>query len=367
MIISQFYPLHGGAEQQALHLAKSLIKNGITVSVLTRYLKGVPVYENIEGIPVYRNIKTIAMGKLFGLTYIITVCFFLLRMRHEYDIIHCHLAQGFHSPVALLFKALFKKKVIIKVGATGPLSDFKMLQQVVFGNFFLRILKYADRIITVCAQATDEAYAYGIPHSHIIEIPNGVDIEQFYPSPERRKDNVIAFVGRLDYMKGVHVLLKAVCMLKQKCSTFYLNIIGDGPEKETLQAMAVQLGISESVLFLGETDTIADELPQAAIFALPSLSEGLSNVILEAMACGLPVIATSVGGNPDIICDGVNGLLVEPERPEQLYNALWQLLSDRAFASSLGVQARSSVEQKFSLNMVVKRYLELYHVLHTPA
>ena len=360
MVISLFYPHCGGAEQQALNLARGLISSGFSVSILTRRTGTLASYEKIQGVPVYRSIRTVPWGKLFGLTYMLTVFLFLHRMRHSYDIIHCHLAQGFHSPVSLLVRALFKKKIVIKIGATGPLSDFKMLQRVLLGNFFLRLLRHADRIITVCGQATVEARTMGIPFSSIEQIPNGVDTDLFRPLSDRKKNSCITFVGRLDYMKGVHVLLQAFQLLKQKNSDACLQIIGNGPEREPLKKMAQEFGISDSVVFCGEVQDVAPRLQQSAALVLPSLSEGLSNVVLEAMACGLPVVATRAGGTVDLINDGVSGILVEPERADTLCEALYQILSDTTLAQRLGAEARRVVEKQFSLQTIVSRYIQLY-------
>jgi len=363
MVISQFYPLRGGAEQQALQLARGLVHKGFQVSVLTRRLPGVPAYEEVSGIPVYRSIRTVPAGKLFGLLYVITVFCFLFKMRDTYDIIHCHLAQGFHSAAALLFRAIFNKKVIIKVGATGPLSDFKMLREVLGGTLLVRLLRYADRIITVCSQATAEALQAGIPESRIAQIPNGVDVQHFTLSPGHATAGLITFVGRLDYMKGVHVLLEAFAMLIKQGLTAFLQIIGDGPDREKLLRMTEILRITESVRFCGVSEDVAGRLQASAVFVLPSLSEGLSNVVLEAMACGLPVVATRVGGTEELIENGISGILVEPGRPEQLCEALQRVLNEEGFAKRLGAQARRRVETCFALPRVVDAYLDLYREL----
>ncbi len=363
MIISQFYPLRGGAEQQALQLATGLIRAGVQVSVLTRRIPGLPAYEVISGIPVYRSIRTVPAGKLFGLLYSITVFFFLFKKRTTYDIIHCHLAQGFHSAVALFFKAVFKKKVIIKVGATGPLSDFRMLREVLLGSFLVRLLRHADRIITVCGQATAEAVRAGIPDCRIAQIPNGVDLQRFNPSRERATAGLITFVGRLDYMKGVHVLLEAFAMLRQRGAPAFLRIIGDGPDREKLVRMADALHLGEQVAFSGVADDIPVRLQASAVLVLPSLSEGLSNVVLEAMACGLPVVATRVGGTAELLEDNVTGILVEPGSPEKLCEALWRVLDDVKFSESLGRRAWEKVESCFAMSRVIDGYRDLYRKL----
>ena len=100
MVISQFYPLLGGAEVQAQQLARELLRRNMNVFVVTRKLKGVPRYQSIDGIPVYREIRTIPLGILWGISYMMSVFLFLYRRRNEYDIIHCHIVQGLHTVIA---------------------------------------------------------------------------------------------------------------------------------------------------------------------------------------------------------------------------------------------------------------------------
>ena len=147
MVISQFYPLRGGAEVQAQRLAYRLKKRGMKVFVLTRKIGALPGYEEIDDIPVYRKIRTIDLPFLWGIFFIVSAFIFLYQRRHEYDIIHCHIAQGFHSSVAVLFKYLFKKKVIVKMASSGETSDLKMLREIRCGRIMLRWIKNVDVIV----------------------------------------------------------------------------------------------------------------------------------------------------------------------------------------------------------------------------
>jgi len=363
MIISFFYPHLGGAEQQALRLAEQLIKRGMQVSVLTRKFKGLSAHEVVRGIPVYRAIRTLPWGKWFAVTYMLSVFWFLLRRRHTYDIIHCHLLQGFHSIIAIMVKALFRKNVIIKVGATGPLSDFAMIRKVFWGDFLLKKITRADKLVTVCSQSTAEALQEGFTASQVEQIPNGVDTNHFKPFSSSGNQKNITFIGRLDHMKGVQVLLDAFKTLKEDGVTAHLTIIGDGPDRDKLQNLSRDAGVNDSISFCGAVEDIIPYLQKSALFVLPSLSEGLSNVLLEAMACGLPIVATRVGGNIDLIRDGENGILVETENSNQLSEAMKKILQDKALAKKLGSEARKTVEQRFSLISIADRYLSLYQKL----
>jgi glycosyltransferase involved in cell wall biosynthesis len=220
-----------------------------------------------------------------------------------------------------------------------------------------------DKLITVCSQSTAEALQEGFTFHQIAQIPNGVDTDIFKPFLPSNNQTNITFIGRLDKMKGVQVLLEAFKALNEDSVTAYLNIIGDGPDREKLKNCAVQAGIADSLNFCGEIVDIKPFLEKTAVFVLPSLSEGLPNVLLEAMACGLPIVTTRVGGNIDLIRDGVNGILVEPEHSDQLYQAMKKLLIDKNLAEKLGREARKTAEEKFSLQGITDQYLRLYQQL----
>lgn len=362
MIISQFYPLLGGAEVQAQLLATGLLEKGIKVSVLTRRLKRLPRYEVIEGIPVYREIRTIELGVLWGICYILSVFVFLYKKRKDYDIIHCHIVQGFHTIVAVLFKYFFNKKVVVKMSSSGETSDLKVLKEVKLGRLFLRCIRNVDIIVSVCKKASVEILDNGFPKDILVEIPNGVDTNRFSKSDLKDKRGIrnITYIGRLDGYKGIDFLLNGFKHLLSSVNDVKLNIVGNGPDENLLKNMAKDLGIQDKVFFKGRQEDILRELYATDIFVLPSLSEGMSNVILEAMACGLPVVATSVGGNGDLIRDRYNGILVAPKDSMRLSDALLELLENESVAQRLGEKARKTVEENYSMDHMVDKYVKLY-------
>jgi glycosyltransferase involved in cell wall biosynthesis len=366
MITSLFQPVAGGTERQALALSRALQARGISVWILTRSLKNLPARENIDGIETFRNIRTLPLPMLFGLTYFISAMKFILTYRNNFTIVHCHILQNYHSIAAILAKWLFKKKVVIKVAATGPLSDICMAKKSLLGCLFLNIAKHADAIIALCAQAEKELVDTGFPRDRIVRIPNGVDASFFKPDAEvSRLPGNLLFVGRLDYMKGVDILLKSIASSHTGDNQISCCIVGDGPFKKTLQQLACELDIADKVTFAGACTNVLPYLQKASCFVLPSRSEGMPNVLLEAMACGLPIIATSVGGIPDIITDGRNGLLIPPDDVPALSLALANVLTDHDLARRLGKQASMDAEKHFSIDKVADAYLALYHTLTT--
>ncbi len=361
IIIPYFHPHRGGAEQQALLLSTQLQRQGLLFGVLTRHFPGLPRSELVDGVQVYRSIYTLPWGKLFGICYFLSCLWFLVKYRHSYTVIQCYILQGFHSPAAIVMQRLFRKKIIIRVSATGPLSDFLLLRRGAAGGLFLKCVRKADKIIVLCSQSQQEAQAAGFSRQQIIHIPNGVDLSVFVPaSRPPAASRHILFVGRLDKMKGVDILLEAIAELKKNGITCSCTIVGDGPGKENLQNAAGKLHIENQIVFAGTCSDIVRHLHTAAVFVFPSRSEGMPNAVLEAMACGVPVIATSVGGIPDIIQNGRNGLLVAPDDSRALSSALASLLTDPDLAAALGSRARMEAESLYSLDRITDAYRALY-------
>ena len=210
MLISHFYPVLAGAEQQALSLSQILAAKGIPVSVLTQCMKDEKSFELINGVKVYRKIHVIDKGKWFGISYILTAFYFLFRKRHTYNIIHCHIADGLGYIAALLIKFLFNKKVIVKIALSGPASDFKMLKNSWLNRICLKSLQKVDKIITICSWSKKEALNEGFSESKITFIPNGVNTDHFIPSSVTdHSSNKITFLGRLNYQKGIDTLIRA--------------------------------------------------------------------------------------------------------------------------------------------------------------
>jgi len=364
MVLSYFYPFRGGAENQALLLSDKLRHKGVDVMVLTRSFDHLPVFETIRSIPVFRAIKTVNMRTLFGARYFFSCIFFMIAKRKHYDIFHCHILQGFHSAAAVIVGRLFKKKSIIKVASTGVTSDFKQLRQVLAGKYILRLLRKTDRLIATSGQSAAEARQEGFSDEQIRIIPNGVDTLRFKPLDQYvYSRSRIVCVSRLIKGKGIDVLIDAFARLYHENICRRLEVVGSGPEQARLVEKAAGFECAADIVFHGETAHVEDFFDNSCIFVQPSLSEGMSNVILEAMACGLPVVATRTGAAADIIQDSLNGMLVDAGSVEQICDAVTKIGSDEAYAQSLGSNARKTVEDSFSIESTVRRYRELYREL----
>jgi glycosyltransferase involved in cell wall biosynthesis len=175
---------------------------------------------------------------------------------------------------------------------------------------------------------------------------------------------VVGTVGRLRPVKNQSSLLRAVSLLIERSPSLRneigVAIIGDGPERARLEQQVQAENLQDVVAFLGARDDVADLLAHFDVFVLPSLAEGISNTVLEAMATGLPVIATRVGGNPELIEDGLTGRLVPPEDSETMARSIADYFSDRTMARRHGRAARQAVVQRFSLERMIADYVSLY-------
>ena len=210
----------------------------------------------------------------------------------------------------------------------------------------------------------------GLDPARVRVVPNGVDLErlrQHRPRNEVRRElgltsgaRVVGLVARLDHWgKGHREFFAALSALKERYPIEAL-IIGGGRRAEEMRQLVADLGLAGRVHFLGQRPDIPDLLSALDIFVLPSHSEGVSLALLEAMAAGLPVIATRVGGLPEVVTDGVNGLLMPPQDPEALAQALARLLDDPALAKELGENARRHVKENFSLERLGREINEIY-------
>ncbi|WP_163834600.1 TIGR03088 family PEP-CTERM/XrtA system glycosyltransferase [Spartinivicinus ruber] len=203
---------------------------------------------------------------------------------------------------------------------------------------------------------------------------NGVDTDRFspgcnrksYPEPFQTPNTfIIGSVGRLTPVKNQLCLLPVLAELIKKNSQFQIKlvIVGDGPEYAALKQQAQLLGISDQLWITGARQDVPQLLSGFNVFVLPSLAEGISNTVLEAMAAGKPVIATNVGGNVELVANQQTGILVNPRDQQQLQAALQCYLDDPALCCRHGNAARQLVVEKFSLTVMVQRYLEIYQQL----
>jgi sugar transferase (PEP-CTERM/EpsH1 system associated) len=247
------------------------------------------------------------------------------------------------------------------------------------GSRGLRLRRLAGRLCqrTVCVGRDVLRFASEedrLPAARLALVYNGVDTEVFRPDEEARtfwrkelaigeQEMAIISVGRLAPEKDYGLLLAALARLQVKTAQAKLVLVGEGPQRSALKAQAEEKGLAERVLFLGRRSEVPGLLNAADVFALSSLSEGIPMALLEAMACALPVAALAVGGVPEVVEDGLHGILVQGRRPEDLAAAITRLSEGRQDARRMGLAARARVLERFSLASMLGAYAGLYRQL----
>lgn len=202
----------------------------------------------------------------------------------------------------------------------------------------------------------------GVPESKLTYIPNGTEIDTNTISPPRGRF-VFGTIGRLVPAKDYRTLIKAMGLLREKGCSVELYIVGDGPERASLESEIADLGLTSVIHLTGFQSDTQTWLGRFHTFVLSSIREGQPMALLEAMAAGLPIVATRVGGIPETIASGSEGLLVEPGDPEGLARAMETLLSDEKKRNELGTNARKRCRRDFSIQAVCDRYLRVYHAV----
>ena len=223
----------------------------------------------------------------------------------------------------------------------------------------------ARRVVCVSEDARRVAAAEGIAERKLAVVRNGIDTARFsYGGPAAGGPAVA--VGRLVPLKGVDVFLRAAADVVRRREGFRLEIAGDGPARPELQRLARDLGLERHVRFLGEVRDVPGLLARSSLLVLPSLSEGISLTLLEAMACGLPVVATRVGGTPEVVADGATGRLVEPGDPSDLARGILELWPPSDRSRAMGTAARERVVRCFDARRMVSEYEAMYLQLARP-
>lgn len=405
--IATFHPLVGGSEKQALLQCQHIQKRGYAPTVITlQHDKYWPAHDVIEGIPVIRVAGMLLhereylprlLQKVQYLLALLVLAWTLWRHRRYYDIVHVYQLTML-SLLAAIVCYLTKKKLVVAVksallkgdvhssqasGIAAPsdnsavslhidnsrqakhdLADLERLGPLVvcFTHFLLK----STRAIVVVLSSRMKAYlaTYHFDDLPIQLIPNGVDTTRFKPygavDTYQGREQIVICVSRLSYEKGIDVLLRAWYLVHETFPQAQLLLVGDGPLRLQLEQLAKLLGLSESIEFAGTQHDIPAYLNKSTIAVLPSRYEGMPNALLEAMACGLPCVATRVSGSEDIVQDGTNGLLVATEDYQGLAQALITLLDDPALARHYGYAARTGIEQHYSIDQITNTYMALY-------
>ena len=376
MVTYNYAPVaEGGAARQAQSLAESLAARGRRVGVVTARFSGSPAFERLRGVEVHR-IWAIPRPGRFTATFIPSLARFLIMHGRSYDIWHAHQAF-YNAAVAIRIALLLNRRSVVKDASSGLYGDIARLNRIWFGNWVRKSLRRANAIVSLNAEMTNELLAAGISRNRIRRIPNGVDCSRFSPPLPSVRDEtraamglpseevVVLYAGRLAIDTGTPILLNAWQLVEERAIGRPWTLIVAGEELSGDGYRARGERDLKRARFVGQVLDVRTMLRAADVVVRPSLNEGMSNVVLEAMASGLPVVGTRTGGLQEQIADGVTGVLTPPGDPESLASALIGLLEDPQERERLGSAGRDRAEKTYSLSSVVASYEQLYEDLLT--
>lgn len=375
MIISNFFPEVGGAEKQAHLLGDTLVREGIRVTVLTRNYLRIKHRENLGGIEIVRTPAFRSLRALSSLLFVSFALGFLFRNRRSIDIVHCH--QSF-SPMTIggFCHLLFGIPFVVKITASNEYGEANELERLPFLFLRKKFLKEASRFLVVNRQIVRELARFGISEEKCVWVANGVKL----PNPHEitsenrqslrakfnieRDDPVIVYSGRLSAEKGLVTLIASFAQWVKVNPKSRLWLLGDGGVVRNIEAdlrrMVEENGIGDRVQFFGRVADVGPYLAASDLFVLLSVSEGMSNSVLEAMAHKLPVLVTDISAMEDVVLDGVSGLKVPVGDIPATVDAFRKMFGDRERLSQMATCSLECVSEKFSIERIAQSILKIY-------
>lgn len=367
------YPLELGKHQQDLQVYKALVgafENIFLIVQSPDRLFHSSRYQNIEALlaPSYKNqlinhlmfvIKAVTVGR---------------RLNRENKIDLFIASEPTAGGVAgVVLKWLTRKKLLVQLQGdlfNLPSSEFSWLRRNISRRITVFVSKRADKVRCVSKALIEQAKKAGIPEGKLALVPSRCDVKKFDPDDWRQEGEklreelgltdkkVLVFVGTLSVHKGVAYLIEALPKVAEIHPDVCLLIIGSGDLEEELKRLSRDLKVADMILFLGRIphEQVPAYLATADIFILPSLDEGMPRVVMEAMAMKLPMVASSVGGVPELIKDEETGFLVPPADPQALANALRALLASDEKAYEMGERGRKIIVENYSFEKGIEQY-----------
>jgi glycosyltransferase involved in cell wall biosynthesis len=367
ILISTPFPPEEGIGNYVYGISTKLIEAGHEVTVITRGSWNKTQREAIDGIkvikapyipiyPFYMHLHGIFVNKIFK------------SIESQIDVVHIH------SPLSPLIKTSLP---LITTIHTPMLMDERYVKITSIYSLFskisakfvsypleLKLIQASDMVTTVTKSIAQELKEYHFDPEEVVVIGNGVDEKFFVPAQNMIEDDnkYIMYVGRMDREKGLFDLVECGEHMCNQRSDISFILAGRGRDLDKLKKKVRKLGLRDKFIFLGQVgkDKLVQLYQNATIFAFPSYHEGLPTALLEAMSCGLPIVATDVRGNRDLISSGEDGILVPPRSPKEMVDAISMLLDDEKMRRRLGKNARKTIEEHYTWDTVSNDILRCY-------
>ncbi|HID01772.1 MAG TPA: glycosyltransferase family 1 protein [Desulfobacterales bacterium] len=375
MVTERYIPIWGGAENQLRQLIPHLIAKGCSVEIVTRRWHPEMVRQkDIDGVTVYR-LGIPGNTRFATVVFVVALLFFFLKKGKYVDIYHSHGAVNMGAICRVAAKVQNRKNVT-KIASAGKIPALK---NSLVGKLALAMFKKSNAIICMTAEIRSELAAINTAEKFIYRLTNGVDGKRFHRySNEKRTewkeaqgliptDRVILFSSRIVSGKGLDILLAGWNSIYEQYPDCWLFVVGSGKDQPDsiepqMKSLADKDGL-QRVRFVGETDTPEFYLGVADLFVFPSRHEGFPNALMEAMAAGLPVLASRIGGVTDLVEENVTAVLFESENSDDLARQLISCLTSPDLLETIGKQARLQMLKKYSFESIASQYVSLYENL----
>ena len=371
LLATDYFPPHvgGGVEEVTYDVAQELVKLGHRVAVITLDTCNAGQIETLDGIHVYRARPFELTGTLGVQSVISTEVVKLMRevcRKEQSDVLHANNLYFFTTIAACLNLRALRKPLITTLHI-GSIAEMKGNARYAAGLYERSIgrwiLRKSNRIVAVSQAVKRYAESLGVEPRKVSVVPNSVDILKFRPvSRGDRRDGTVrvGFIGRLISNKGPQYLVDAAPRILRDFSNVQFTVAGNGPMLADLEHRVHQLGVENAFRFLGTVPSNAEFLRSCDIMVRPSLTDGMPITVLEAMACGIPTVASRVGGTSEILEDGDTGFLVEPRNVDELVSRISSLVADSNLRTEMGGRARKFIEKYYSWNQVAAQLSVIY-------
>lgn len=362
---------------------KELAKKGFEIHVVTQHNSGIPYEETMDNIHIHRfrwlepktfralvHFKGI-MDTFRMITYVISLFFTLIQIirKYEIQIIHAHSVVPTGFMASIVSKLMHKPLFITAHGM--DINNFENSR--IFNYFIASSLNSSFKSIAVSEDLAKKMELMVKDKNKVFVLRNAVDTGRFNPTRNKSirnefdikdEDILILFVGYLDEFKGIFELVNAFKVINSENNNVKLMMVGTGPKLQDLLNILTKMSINCEVIFTGrvEPQKIHKYYQAADIFVLPSYTEGLPVSVLEAMACGLPVVATNVGGIPEIITDGLNGFLVPSKNEKELIKKLIVLINNEKLREQFTNNSLKKIKGEFTNKRKISKLIELYNL-----
>lgn len=367
----------GGVQRNTRLLMKEFGKRGVVTFVCLRNYYGLPSNETVDGTVFHRSPVFGNSMAINGIVYLADTLIWLIRNRNKYDVIQCQQMFGPTMAAAVASFAV-KKPIVTRVTTSGLLGEVHFIRKMAFSRLRLWLIRRVSLWVALTDEMARELETLGIDRRDIRVIHNSTLIPERAAFDDRFKNDhkalmdipdgkIAVFSGRLSVEKNVDVLIDAWRIVVERHADASLILIGEGGEfrnvESDLRAQVERLGLGGSVIFRGFVERPIDLLLASDVFVLPSRTEGMSNSLVEAFACGCAVVATDIPANTEICKSGINSLTVETGDPVSLADAINAIFDSPELGKTLGIEARRLAELELSVDTMVDSYLSTYHEL----